>query len=73
VLSSILKLLKERGTLSVREIGLVLGIEVGALYPMLNLLERKGKVKKMELPCKKACTGGCTQSDAMMFYELESE
>jgi predicted ArsR family transcriptional regulator len=74
VLSSIVKLLNERGgALSVQEIGLALGVESSALRPMLEMLERKGKVSKVELPCKKACTGGCTQSDAMTFYKLKSE
>jgi predicted ArsR family transcriptional regulator len=73
VLSSIVKLLDERGTLSVQEISLALGVESSALRPMLELLERKAKVLKVELPCKKACTGGCTKSDAMTFYKLESE
>jgi predicted ArsR family transcriptional regulator len=69
VLSSIIKLLTERETLSVQDISLSLGIESSALRPMLDLLERKGKVEKMELPCKKKCAGGCTQSDAMTFYK----
>ncbi len=69
MLSQIQKLLRERGTLSVQEIALALGIESSALRPMLELLERKGKVARIELPCKKACTGGCTQSDAMTFYK----
>lgn len=73
MLSSILKLLKERGTLSVQEIGLALQIDSGALRPMLELLEQKGRVLKVEIPCKKACTGGCTESDVMTFYKLKSE
>ncbi len=69
MLSQIQQLLNERGALSVQEIALALGIEPSALRPMLELLERKGKAIKVELPCKKACTGGCTQSDAMTFYK----
>jgi len=52
VLSSIIQLLRERGSLSVQDICLYLGIESSALHPMLDLLERKGKVEKIELPCK---------------------
>ncbi len=70
MLSSIVKLLNERGTLSVQEIALALGIETSALNPMLEMLARKGKIQKMELPCKTACAGGCTQSDAMTFYKV---
>ena len=69
MLGQIQNLLRGRGTLSVQEIALALGIDPSALRPMLELLERKGRVLKVELPCKKACTGGCTQSDAMTFYK----
>ena len=70
MLSSIVKLLKERGALSVQEISLALDIDSSALHPMLEMLERKGKVEKMELPCKTACAGGCTKSDSMTYYKL---
>ena len=69
MLSSIVKLLNERGALSVQEIALALEIDSRALRPMLEMLERKGKILKIELPCKTACTGGCTQSDSMTFYK----
>jgi predicted ArsR family transcriptional regulator len=73
MLSGILKLLDERdGALSVQEIGLALHIESSALRPMLDLLEQKGKVTKVEIPCKKACTGGCTESDTMTFYKMNN-
>ncbi len=71
MLSGILKLLAERtGALSVQEISLALGIESSALRPMLEMLEAKGKVQKVEIPCGKACAGGCTESDSMTFYKL---
>jgi len=70
MLSQIQKLLRERGALSVQEIALVLKIESSALHPMLEMLVRKGKILKVELPCKTACTGGCTQSDSMTYYKL---
>jgi len=73
MLSQIQKLLRERGALSVQEIALALKIESSALHPMLEMLERKGKVEKMELPCKTACTGGCTKSDSMTYYRLKPE
>ena len=69
MLSSIVKLLKERGALSVQEISLALNIDSSALHPMLELLVQKGKVLKVELPCKTGCAGGCTQSDSMIFYK----
>lgn len=69
MLSNIIKLLNERGALSVQEISLALGIDSSALHPMLETLSHKGKIVKVEMPCKKACTGGCTQSDSMIFYK----
>ncbi len=69
MLSQIQKLLNERGALSVQEIALALKIDSSALHPMLEMLVRKGKILKVELPCKTACAGGCTQSDSMIFYK----
>ena len=69
MLSSIVKLLNERGTLSVQEISLALKVDPSALHPMLDMLERKGKIIKIELPCKTACAGGCIKSDSMIFYK----
>lgn len=69
MLSSIVKLLQERGgALSVQEISLALDVDSSALYPMLEMLVRKGKIIKVELPCKTGCAGGCTQADTMVFY-----
>lgn len=70
MLSGIVQLLKERGgALSVQEISLALGIESSALRPMLDMLERKGKIIKVELPCSTGCAGGCSESDTMTFYK----
>jgi len=70
MLSSIVNLLNERGgALSVQEIALALDIESSALHPMLELLVHKGKIIKVELPCKTGCAGGCTQADTMIFYK----
>jgi len=70
MLSSIVNLLNERGgALSVQEIALALDIESSALHPMLELLVHKGKIIKVELPCKTGCSGGCTQADTMIFYK----
>ena len=71
MLSGIIKLLSERsGALSVQEISLALAIESSALRPMLEMLEQKGRVSKVVLPCKNACAGGCMESDSMTFYRL---
>jgi predicted transcriptional regulator len=69
MLSSIIKLLNERGALSVQEIALALDIESSALHPMLEMLARKGKILKVELPCKTGCAGGCTKADSMIFFK----
>jgi predicted transcriptional regulator len=70
MLSSIVNLLKERGgALSVQEISLALNVESSALRPMLDMLEQKGRILKVELPCKTGCAGGCTQADTMIFYK----
>lgn len=70
MLSRIVQLLNGGGgARSVQEISLALGIESSALHPMLEMLERKGKVVKVELPCKTACAGGCTKADSMVFYK----
>jgi predicted transcriptional regulator len=69
MLSSIVKLLKERGALSVQEISLAVGIDSSALHPMLEMLEQKGRILKVELPCKTGCAGGCSKSDTMTFYK----
>ena len=72
MLRSILNILNERGSLSVQEMALALGIAPSALHPMLDMLTRKGKIVKIELPCKGSCggcAGGCSDSDAMTFYQ----
>ncbi|MDZ8118901.1 FeoC-like transcriptional regulator [Pontiella agarivorans] len=72
MLSGIIRLLNERlGALSVQEISLALDIESSALRPMLELLESKGRVEKVEIPCGKSCAGGCTESDTMTFYKVK--
>ena len=74
MLSGIVKLLSERrGALSVQEISLALGIESSALQPMLEMLVRKGKILKVELPCKTGCGGGCAKSDTMTFFKAKPE
>lgn len=69
VLSSIIGLLEERGTLSVLEISQQLEVESSALHPMLELLVRKAKIEKVELPCRSGCVGGCESADQMLFYK----
>ncbi|MEE9369742.1 MAG: FeoC-like transcriptional regulator [Pontiella sp.] len=73
MLSGIIKLLTERGgALSVQEISLALKIDSSALYPMLDMLVQKGRILKIELPCKTGCAAGCTTSDTMTYYKSAS-
>jgi len=40
---------------------------------MLDLLEQKGKIKKLPLPCSGSCAGcagSCASLDAMTYYQL---
>jgi predicted ArsR family transcriptional regulator len=69
MLGSIIKLLKERGAISIQEIALALDIDPSALRPMLDMLERKGKIMKVELPCKSGCAAGCAKADTMNYYK----
>ena len=73
MLSGIIKLLQERGALSVQEISLALDIDSSALHPMLELLVSKGKILKVELPCKTGCAAGCAKSDTMTFFKAKPE
>lgn len=72
MLSGIVNLLNERGAQSVQEISLAMDIESSALRPMLDLLVRKGRIVKVELPCKSGCSGGCSDADTMIFYKPET-
>ena len=73
MLSGIIQLLKERGALSIQEISLALDIDAGALLPMLEMLEQKGRIEPVELPCKSGCAGGCSKADSMRFYRVKAE
>ncbi len=68
MLSEIINLLSEHGARSVQEISLALEVDPSALRPMLEMLDGKGKITKVELPCKSGCGGGCTGSDSMTFF-----
>lgn len=70
MLKQITDLLLERGSLSVKEIALALVIDVGALRPMLELLEQKGRIKKIALPCGGGCSScNCADMDNLTYYK----
>lgn len=69
--SEITKLLKERGSMSIRQLALALGIESGALIPMLEMLEGKGRILKIDLPCGTGCSScNCDNMDGLTYYKL---
>jgi len=69
--SEITKLLKERGSMSIRELALALDMESAALIPMLELLEEKGRIQKIDLPCGTGCSScNCDNMDALTYYKL---
>ena len=75
--NKILELLREKGSLSISEIAFALQSDVSAVRPMLDLLERKGKIKKRkDLPCSiNFCTGcrcrkACGSIDTETYYQL---
>ena len=70
MLSEIQKLLKERGAMSVKELALALKSDASALLPMLDLLVRKGRVVKLDLPCKGGCSScDCGDADLRAYYK----
>ena len=72
MLSEILKLLKERGPMSLAEIALALGSETAAVEGMLETLEAKGRIKRLETKCSNC--KGCIEvkrEDALIFQCLE--
>ena len=70
MLSEIQKLLKERGAMSVKELALALKSDASALLPMLDLLVRKGRVVKLDLPCKGGCSCcDCADAALRVYYK----
>jgi predicted transcriptional regulator len=74
MLGEIQKLLKERGAMSVKELALALQIESGALYPMLEMLQLKGRIEKLELPCGGGCSScNCSDVDGLTYYKAVAD
>jgi predicted transcriptional regulator len=72
MLSQILNLLKERGAMSLAEIARAVGSEIPAVEGMLDTLERKGRIQRLETKCSKC--KGCVEvkrEDALIFQWLE--
>lgn len=72
MLSEILKLLKERGAMSLGELSLHFRTEPAAMEGMLDILRAKGRIELIETKCSKC--KGCVEvkrADALLFRPLE--
>lgn len=72
MLSEILKLLKERGPMSLKELALHFQCDIPAMEGMLATLERKERIKPLNTKCSKC--KGCVEvkrEDALIFQCLE--
>jgi ferredoxin len=74
MLSEIIKLLAERGPMSLAALSLQLKTDISVLEPMLALLERKACIRRIETKCAKC--KGCAEvkpEDAVFFEAVSSE
>jgi DNA-binding MarR family transcriptional regulator len=72
MLTEIIKLLKERGPMSLAELARHFQIEVSTMEGMLEALERKGRIQRLETKCSRC--KGCVEvkpEDAAIFQYLE--
>ena len=72
MLTEILKLLKERGPMSLAELARHFQTEVPAMEGMLETLERKGRIQRMDTKCSRC--KGCAEvkpEDAAIFKWME--
>ncbi|HNX53529.1 MAG TPA: FeoC-like transcriptional regulator [Pontiellaceae bacterium] len=72
MLTEIIKLLKERGPMSLAELARHFQTEVPAMEGMLDVLERKGRIQRLETKCSRC--KGCAQvkpEDAAIFKYAE--
>jgi DNA-binding MarR family transcriptional regulator len=68
MLSEIIRLLKERGPMSLAELARHFQTEVPAMEGMLETLERKGRIRRLENKCSRC--KGCAEvkpEDAAVF------
>ncbi|QHI68296.1 FeoC-like transcriptional regulator [Tichowtungia aerotolerans] len=68
MLTEILKLLEERGAMSLKEIAQHFHSEIAAMEGMLGTLEKKGRIERLSTKCSKC--KGCVEvrrEDALIF------
>lgn len=74
MLTEIIKLLKERGPMSLAELARHFQTDTPALQGMLELLERKGRIQSLETKCSRC--KGCVEvkpEDAAIFQLVPPE
>jgi DNA-binding MarR family transcriptional regulator len=72
MLTEIIKLLKERGPMSLAELARHFQTEVSTMEGMLETLERKGRIQRLETKCSRC--KGCVEvkpEDAAIFQYVE--
>lgn len=72
MLTEILNLLKERGAMSLKEVALHFQCEIPAMEGMLETLERKGRIQRLNTKCSNC--KGCIEvkpEDAAIFRAVE--
>jgi Mn-dependent DtxR family transcriptional regulator len=72
MLSEIIRLLNERGPMSLADLARRFQVEVPAMEGMLETLERMGRIQKVETSCSRC--KGCAEvkpEDAAVFQTLE--
>jgi len=72
MLTEIIKLLKERGPMSLAELARHFQSEVSTMEGMVATLERKGRIQRLETKCSRC--KGCVEvkpEDAAIFQYLE--
>jgi len=73
MLTEIIKLLKERGPMSLAELARHFQTETPAMLGMLETLERKGRIQRLETKCSRC--KGCAEvkpEDAAIFQLVSS-
>ena len=72
MLTEIIKLLRERGPMSLADLARHFQVEVSTMEGMVETLERKGRIQRLETKCSRC--KGCAEvkpEDAAIFRYLE--
>ncbi len=74
MLTEIIKLLNERGALSLAELARHFKMDVSAMEGMLQTLDRKGRIEQLDTQCSRC--KGCVEvkpEDAMIYKAVQDE